>query len=805
MVRSLYSGVAGMKVHQSRMDVIGNNISNVNTYGFKASRATFADLYYQTLASATRASASEGGTNPSQIGYGVQFGGVDLLMERAAFTSTDRGMDVAIAGEGFFQVQDKEGNVFYTRAGILSIDTAGNLVDGNGNFVLGISGSSIGKNVDNMKIQLSVPAVTPTAASASEIINGRKFTITATNKTKDGNITFKFVADDTLPGGLKAKADITISGITIRLNASETFYSLSELNTEINRAIVQANGGKAHPAGDFIITTEPANVFPGKAAVNGWIETTPVIEGFTYDIFGGMSFSGLGSAFSGIGSLTFRATHDPGADGIPGNNDDIWHITATDSSGTVYSGDLTDATGATLRLQNGTVDNDYIELSVPSLDTVNTESTGYTYTPVTGISVNRNANLQGGLKIRSVSIPFNADGAVQIKGLYTPDNAATTDVNEEKITITATVDGKITYTGTVYPSTVAQIIRLDNPSGDYILLDCPSFSTLRDHLLPDLVNGVAITTETPGLVITAHKSTPFIGTGLTGLEIVSNDFSTQPGKMTLTGTDLTLGILGGLQFVTTSSGFTAPNDLATVQFDSEYVAGDSSTTPPTVEGWKITATIGNEVYSGSVTVNMTSPGSFLLKNDAGEYIEMSHPGITEMNASIGIDADSTPVPGVSKLTPPSGIITITSAQKSNALGLSSKDITLAGGTEGGVQSVSDLTNIAISPDGTITATHSVHGTIELGRIILATFENPQGLEQAGNSYFVRSANSGAPKLAVPGESGTGTLVTSALEMSNVDLSKEFTEMITTQRGFQANSRVITVSDTLLEELINLKR
>jgi flagellar hook protein FlgE len=148
---------------------------------------------------------------------------------------------------------------------------------------------------------------------------------------------------------------------------------------------------------------------------------------------------------------------------------------------------------------------------------------------------------------------------------------------------------------------------------------------------------------------------------------------------------------------------------------------------------------------------------------------------------------------------------MTSAQKSNALGLSSKDISLIGGTEGGTQSVSDLTNLAISSDGTITATHPVHGTIELGRIILANFENPQGLEESGNSYFTKSANSGDAKLAVPGESGTGALVTSALEMSNVDLSKEFTEMITTQRGFQANSRIITVSDTLLEELINLKR
>ena len=92
-----------------------------------------------------------------------------------------------------------------------------------------------------------------------------------------------------------------------------------------------------------------------------------------------------------------------------------------------------------------------------------------------------------------------------------------------------------------------------------------------------------------------------------------------------------------------------------------------------------------------------------------------------------------------------------------------------------------------------------------GRIDLANFDNPKGLQQSGNSYFAETQNSGKPQYAVPGEDGTGALKNSALEMSNVDLANEFSDMITTQRGYQANSRLITVSDTMLEELINLKR
>ncbi len=137
MLRSLYSGVAGLTSHQTKMDVIGNNIANVNTYGFKSSRVCFRDIYYQTTKTATGGSDTTGGVNPSQIGYGVTVSSVDKNMSRSSFQSTSSTLDVAIAGEGFFQVQDKAGNKFFTRAGMLNVDNEGNLVDTNGKFVLG--------------------------------------------------------------------------------------------------------------------------------------------------------------------------------------------------------------------------------------------------------------------------------------------------------------------------------------------------------------------------------------------------------------------------------------------------------------------------------------------------------------------------------------------------------------------------------------------------------------------------------------------------------------------------------------------
>ncbi len=116
-----------------------------------------------------------------------------------------------------------------------------------------------------------------------------------------------------------------------------------------------------------------------------------------------------------------------------------------------------------------------------------------------------------------------------------------------------------------------------------------------------------------------------------------------------------------------------------------------------------------------------------------------------------------------------------------------------------------LQSFALGADGTIMGAFSNGMKQAIGRIALANFVNPSGLVKAGGSLFQTSVNSGDPQVGTPGIGGRGSLAGSALEMSNVDLSSEFTSLIIAQRGFQANSRVITTSDEVLQELVNLKR
>ena len=136
MMRSLYSGVAGLKTHQTKMDVIGNNIANVNTVGFKSSQVLFKDVLYQTTQSATGATGSSGGTNAKQIGLGSGVATVSVTQTNGSAQSTNNPYDLMINGSSFFVV-NRAGTNYFTKVGAFKTDDSGNLVTGSGDLVMG--------------------------------------------------------------------------------------------------------------------------------------------------------------------------------------------------------------------------------------------------------------------------------------------------------------------------------------------------------------------------------------------------------------------------------------------------------------------------------------------------------------------------------------------------------------------------------------------------------------------------------------------------------------------------------------------
>lgn len=169
MLRSMFAGVSGLRSHQTMMDVIGNNIANVNTVGFKSAQVTFGDILSQTISGASSPQGGSGGINAQQIGLGVKIASITDLHTQGALMSTGRATDLAIQGDGFFVVNDGTRNL-YTRAGSFLIDAGGNLVSSNTGYVVqGWTADAIGDiNTNATPGNLTVPAGTTMPPRATE-------------------------------------------------------------------------------------------------------------------------------------------------------------------------------------------------------------------------------------------------------------------------------------------------------------------------------------------------------------------------------------------------------------------------------------------------------------------------------------------------------------------------------------------------------------------------------------------------------------------------------------------------------------
>ena len=176
MMRSLYSGVSGLKVHQTKMDVIGNNISNVNTVGFKSSSVTFTDVFYQTTqaASGPNAETGMGGTNAKQIGIGSSLGAITTnIKTQGGSQRTDNPFDMMISGESFSIVSDGVSN-YFTKAGNFNVDANGTLVTSSGKSVMGwrvdSEGEVIRDRVKSLPIMSEDKMKTPPEATTKSTV-----------------------------------------------------------------------------------------------------------------------------------------------------------------------------------------------------------------------------------------------------------------------------------------------------------------------------------------------------------------------------------------------------------------------------------------------------------------------------------------------------------------------------------------------------------------------------------------------------------------------------------------------------------
>lgn len=275
MMRSLYSGVSGIKSHQTRMDVIGNNISNINTIGFKSSRVTFSDMLSQTSYGASRPSTTTGGTNPRQIGLGEAVSSIDMLMTDGSAQATGKNTDVSLSGNGFL-VLKKGTDTFFTRDGAFEFDANGNYVlPGSGYYVQGwnaidgtLSTSAVPENIV-IRAGKTMPATQTSNLTYAGNLDAGALTITSITYTADpsGNVT-QVANDQAITGMVVTYTDGTHELIALTSDTqTATRYTADTGNTIDITTQADTNAGLTLRVGQNRTVTTDASTDPPTTSI----------------------------------------------------------------------------------------------------------------------------------------------------------------------------------------------------------------------------------------------------------------------------------------------------------------------------------------------------------------------------------------------------------------------------------------------------------------------------------------------------------------------------------------------------------
>lgn len=296
MLRSLFSGISGMRSHQTMMDVVANNIANVNTAGFKSSSTVFEDTLSQMLTAAGAPQGTNGGTNPAQVGLGVQVAGVNTNFGQGATQMTGRATDLMIQGDGFFVVNDGQQQLF-TRSGAFSFDTNGKLVTTGGAAVMGWLGTNGVVNTNGPLQQIVLPIGTAAAPTAT------------TRTTLAGNLDAAAPAYDaadpaTAAGRVVTSIDVydavgVAHTLTYEFTKSVTGWSVKVSDDSVTPLTATAAATVDPATGAVTWTPDPLSLTPG------WPGATPLeIDLGTVTSFGGAtSVAATGQDGSAMGTL----------------------------------------------------------------------------------------------------------------------------------------------------------------------------------------------------------------------------------------------------------------------------------------------------------------------------------------------------------------------------------------------------------------------------------------------------------------------------------------------------------------------
>lgn len=817
-MRSLWAGVSGLQAHQYAMDVEGNNIANVNTFGFKYSRADFSTLMSQTSKIATAPDGNLGGKNPMQVGLGAGVNSTTRIHSQGNIQTTDKNTDMAINGDGFFIVSNDGGTTqYYTRAGDFKTDAVGNFVDNNGYTVQGWnynqetgqidSSTSVGDIVippgmsmparpsSSVKLTANLDSGNTLGMNASakrpiyalDSTHGmRTDTGTAIDENDTGHTEFYTTS--------KSGAQVTEKGVDMGVvfnaqgeglnlrsgqgiwvsyaDAKHTSNVKMHADLPQDRAKWQANTQYTYWGFKDGETTHAAKL---NITING---VNIQAEGVGQETF--INAINAKTAETGVvasvvnGQITFTNDNSTGTTAKSKNLDIVIHDDTT-AGGQIQTNanPQTDPLNNVLTLQGtarrawlGTTDNDPVNGAAKTSVQVVTAHE-YIYSP-NSVDIGPNPNPNN-------NPPQNMPTANGQRVFHTTEDLRELLQRDARWGVDYDGDGSLenaTNNGQGVGEDANPLVEVVVESDGRFKITNPKGTNSKDMTFK-----VTSFSDEVNKIATNDKFTAMFSALDGNFNAGNNEKYSQ--DMYLSAHTASIEIFDSL----------GTRHELTVQFTKQSKTADGGAE------WSIIISVPEPAeinFSGDGAPGNIVVGNLRFGNDGS--LQSYTPNVLNFTGNNGSKPDQ-----VIKLDfgTTGGFDGLTSYDKDSATTKQETD-----GYTGG-----NLKPDALRTDenGYIYGEFTNGKTLALAKVALATFPNNMGLEEMGNNLFKATANSGSPTIGHAGEGGRGGLKGSAIEMSNVDLSRALTELIVIQRGYQANSKTITTSDQLLNTLLQLKQ
>ncbi|EAI3303684.1 flagellar hook protein FlgE [Campylobacter jejuni] len=856
MMRSLWSGVSGLQAHQVAMDVEGNNISNVNTTGFKYSRADFGTMFSQTVKIATAPTDGRGGSNPLQIGLGVSVSSTTRIHSQGSVQTTDKNTDVAINGDGFFMVSDDGGLTNYlTRSGDFKLDAYGNFVNNAGFVVQGWNINWDTQSIDSSRTPQNIfidPGMHIPAAQSTEVA----IKANLNSGLNIGTASRPLYSLDSVHGFNQKTGETKDENDT----GTTQFYTTSKNAVEVTEKGVDAGSL-------FNANGQGLNLRDGQGIWVSYADAKYSTNQLGFNAFDPNLHQNQTAAFWGNGNQKTRL--DIVINGVVIQNDTIGSIdeaidyintftAPTDARQGTGVRAVKNADGSGIDFVNdnadGTTDNmKNINLVV---DANNTAGEAWTatwnaatntfnqYTQIqqnntslwtaTGGQAGTQNNLTGGRSAQIITAHkyIYSSSPQTLPPMYNPDGGFNY--------IPGTPGNPPTWNGTDAATIGSQNYYNAVMNGSLLNTDIRTFHTtedLRELLQRDARYGVdydgsgkfAAADVNENVKVVVNSSGAF---SLTNVNKTSNSPTlTAPGgqgPLNFGPHNMNFNITA----YTDERGTVSTNDAFTKIFkglDGSFPAGNQVKQS---ELLKLSAfSAGLEIYD-SLGSKHTLEVQFVKQSttqDGGnewqmiirvpEPAEINTTGEGPNNIIVGTarfnndGSLSNYNPRTINFSPNNGAapnqqikLSFGTSGSNDGLVSSNSASTLTGqATDGYTSGNLKPDAIRVDDKGNILGEFTNGKTFAVAKIAMASVANNSGLEEIGGNLFKVTANSGNIVVGEAGTGGRGEMKTSALEMSNVDLSRSLTELIIIQRGYQANSKTISTSDQMLQTLIQLKQ